>query len=777
MSRRKLLGGAGVLFVSFSLVGCKAGSDEPRILGGMAIDPTNAASWVEIGADNNILLRTGNSDFGQSTVYTAYRQIVAEELHTTVDAITSVVTGDTDRTPDGGGSYAFLGNGSPNVRKAAAYVYQALLDLGAVRLGVPREQLKGENGAFSSGGKTVTYGELVSGQELKLTIPVTEMWPMGLVITGDPPMRPVSEYKIIGKSIDNPATAAKVSGKQEWLSDFTLPGMLHARIVRPHGLGAKLKSVGKLDDKAFPNTQIVEMGNLLAVVSPDEWEAVQAATVLSSDTEWTEWHGLPGNDGLMDALRKLDWKTAPVQTGEGGKKDVSAAFDKADKRIEGSYFLPYMKHAPIGPSMAVAEVQSDGKTYIYAHVQNPQMLRRRLADMFGESLDNIVVRVMAGPGHYGRSNGGAAGGEDEAALLARKLKHPVRVQWSRAEDMQWSTQSPAGFSNIRIALDGDGKMIGYDADHYMPSMYDDRLIGGLLAGKPVDPAPNETQQGLGTGTINLMWDGWNYGHVADYSQRAHGARQIGDDSSPLGAGLRGHSMRTPGQFQQNFPRELAISEAAAAAAKDPLQFRIDHATDERVIGVLEAVRDRSGWQRRPSPNNPALRTANDIVSGQGVSLIFRQGTYWACVCKIALTLSTGAIKVEKITVAADPGVIINPKQLKRQAEGGIVMGVSQAIREEVQFDKSGVTSEDWNSYPILTMADTPDIEVVLIDNPAVGIYGGGSEAANTLPAAAIAAALHDATGRFVRHLPLSPEKVRAAITETGSDRFGPVEVS
>jgi CO/xanthine dehydrogenase Mo-binding subunit len=223
--------------------------------------------------------------------------------------------------------------------------------------------------------------------------------------------------------------------------------------------------------------------------------------------------------------------------------------------------------------------------------------------------------------------------------------------------------------------------------------------------------------------------------------------------------MRDHSMRTPGQFQQNFPRELAISEAAALAGADAIQFRIDHAKEERAIGVLKAVRDASGWETRPSPRANAVSSGASATRGRGVSVMFRSGTYWACACEIAVTPATGAIVVEKYTIAVDPGIVVNPMQLKRQVEGGAVMGLSHALLEEVKFDESAITTADWRSYPILKMADIPEIKVVLLHRPEVGSYGGGSEAANALAAPVLAAALHDATGKIARRLPLKPEYV------------------
>ena len=764
LSRRQFVKAGGVLFVGFGLVG-------PEILKGSAekssslkntIDPTLGSSWVEIHADNTILIRTGKSDFGQGSTFTAYRQIVAEELSVPFEAITTVIAGHTDRTPDGSGAFDFLGHGTPNIRKAAAYTYQALLDLGSEKLGVPKDKLSVKDGVISGGSKKISYGDLVKNQELKLIIPVkgdlTSIF--GLTIDGNPPMKPVSEYTIIGKSYKNSVTSSKVVAKETWATDVRLPGMLHARIVHPKTLGSTLVSAGNVDKTKFPNSQVIVKGNLVGVVAPSEWEAIQAAEQVAGATKWTDWKGLPGNQNLYKHLREeADWTTAPVQKSDASKGNVGGILSAASKKHSASYQLSYMKHAPIGPTMALADVKTDGTVHIYTHNQNPQALRGEIALMLNTTPDHVIVHSYPGPGHYGRSNGGNAGAEDEAVLLSQAVGRPVRVQWMRADDMQWSTQAAAAYSDVQIALDTKGKMSAYQIDHYMPAMQDDRPIGAVLAGLPTMSAPQVKSDGV-TSTVNGIEDAWIYHSVANVIENGHGTFQVGQNASPIAVGLRDHSMRTPGQFQQNYPRELAISEAAALAGADALQFRIDHLTEERAVGVLKAVRDASGWDTRPSPRAGATATGSNPLRGRGVSLMLRSGTYWACVCDISVTPSTGKIVVEKYTIAVDPGIVVNPAQLKRQVEGGAVMGVSHALFEEVTFDESRIITEDWNSYPIPNMSDIPEIKVVLLHNPKVGAYGGGSEAANALAAPAIAAALHDATGKVMRRLPMKPAYVQ-----------------
>ncbi len=772
LSRRQFVRTGGALVVGFKLIGpqiLKAttpASASPKPVGMMnSLDPTLASSWIEIHPDNTILIRTGKNDFGQGTVFTAYRQIVADELSVPFEAITTVIAGHTDQTPDGSGAFDFLGRGMPNIRKAAAYTYQALLDLASEKLGVVKDKLTVKDGIVSGGGKKISYGDLVKDQQLKLTIPVrgdlTSI--MGLMIEGNPPMKPVSEYTVIGKSFKNSIIASKVAAKETWATDVRLPGMLHARVVHPKTLGSTLVSAGQVDKKQFPNSQVVVKGNLVGVVAPTEWEAIQAAEQVAGATKWTEWKGLPGNEKIHTHLREqADWKSAALAKGEANKGDVAPVLASSHKKLTATYQMPYMKHAPIGPTMALADVKPDGTVHIYTHNQNPQELRGEIAQMLGTLPDHVIVHAYPGAGHYGRSNGGNAGAEDEAVILSQALGKPVRVQWMRPDDMQWSTNSPAAFSDVQIALDDKGKIAAYQIDHYMPAMQDDRPVGAVLAGLPTMPAPSPKGVFVSS-TVNGIEDPWVYAPVANVIEIGHGTFQVGEQASPIAVGLRDHSMRTPGQYQQNYPRELAISEAAALAGADALQFRIDHASEERVIGVLKAVRDASGWDTRPSPRPDASSTSSGPVRGRGVSLMLRSGTYWTCVCQIAVTPSTGKIVVEKYTIAVDPGIVINPMQLKRNVEGGAIMGISHALFEEVMFDESGITTEDWSNYPIPTMSDIPEIKVVLINNPKVGAYGGGSEAANAMAASAIAAALHDATGKIVRRLPLKPAYVQAAL--------------
>src|SRR5882672_3864187 len=526
LSRRQFIKAGGVLAVGFTfvipeLLQLEAPKPTPFK---NSLDPPPSRSWIELHPDNSVLIRAGKSDFGQGSTFTAYRQIVAEELSVPFEAITTVVEGDTDRTPDGSGAFDFLGHGTPNIRKAAAYTYQALLDLASEKLGVPKDKLSVKDGIVSGGGKSVSYGELVKNQQLKLTIPVkgdlTSIF--GLTVDGNPPMKPVSEYKFIGKSMPNSIIVSKVTAKEVWATDVRLPDMLHGRVVHPKTLGSTLISAGQLDKKQFPNSQIVVKGNLVGVVAPSEWEAIQVSQQLAATTKWTDWKGLPGNAKLHDYLRKeSDWTSAPVQKSRESKGDVSPAIASAHRKLSATYQFSYMKHAPIGPTMALADVQSDGTVHIHTHNQNPQALRGEIAMMLGTTPDHVIVHTHSGAGHYGRSNGGNAGAEDEAVILSQAVGKPVRVQWMRAEDLHWSTQSSAAIADVEIALDENGKISAYQVDHYMPAMQDDRPIGAVIAGLPTMEAPQVVSKSV-TSTVNGLSDPWFYDQIPNVIERGHG---------------------------------------------------------------------------------------------------------------------------------------------------------------------------------------------------------------------------------------------------------------
>jgi CO/xanthine dehydrogenase Mo-binding subunit len=753
ISRRGFVKTGGALFVSLAVPLPFAMQAAAAAGSANSLDPTLPDSWLEIHSDNTIIARTGRTETGVGiTGY--YPQVIAEELSVRPETIT-LVMGDTDRTPDGGYSAGFL-EGMKNVRKVAAYTRQALLGLASTQLGVPVSSLTVADGVISGTGKKITYGELVEGQHLELKIPIKGTLPQpdpkgevgmtsmdGLTVTGDPPMKAPKDFKVIGTSFPAGHIPDKITGKTKWSCDVSLPGMLHARMVRPPTMGSTLISAGTIDKKQFPTAEVVRKGNLLAVVSPNEWEAVQAAQSVADSTKWTDWAGLPGSENVTKAIRAH--KFVKPSESKGKAAETKAALQSATKKVSQTYEQGFTRHAPIGPFLAVADVKADGNVTVWTHSAQSQGLRARIAYVLSVPTEKVVVRWMEHSGQYGRTTFGGDGAEADAAILSKITGKPVRVQWTLPDDLAWSSVSPAWVSDLSAALDAKGHIVALHSKQYAPHMEDPRPIGALLAGMPA--AASEPGGWVATE--------WAYDKVSRLED-VYGTPNIAG-SSPYG-GFRGNIMRTPGQRQQNFALEAFINEAAAAAGADPVEYRLAHTTDERLIKLLRATAEAADWEKRPSPHSAAKRSGADSVPGRGVCIMLRSNAYWVGIAEISVVPNTGALKVTKFTIGCEPGKVINPRQLDRCMKSGVVMGLSEALKEEVTFDRSKVTSTNWNSYKILSMAETPEIKVVQLSRDDKG-FGGGSEAANALVAPAVAGALFDATGVHARRLPLTPAYV------------------
>ena len=485
---------------------------------------------------------------------------------------------------------------------------------------------------------------------------------------------------------------------------------------------------------------------------------------------WSDWAGLPGHGGLIEAITDTDWSVAPVDESTSDHTSVDEALAAGARTLNSSFALPYYKHAPISPEIAVADARRDGTVHVWSSSQHAQGLKVKIATMLETDPADVTVHFADGAGGFGRTNKGDAGSEAEAVLLSRACGRPVRLQWMREEDFAWSAQQSAYFGDVSVALDEDGRMQAIKIEHFHPGRYNDPLLGAVLAGLPsqprvppfATPPPNcPSDRVPGVGYVNLRQVDWRYDGVPKVLDVAYGAEAIGQSPSAVNLGLRHRSMRSPMHLQQNFAVECMVNEAAAAAGADPIQYRLDHTTDPRLIGVLETARKLSGWEARPSP---AARAVGDVAYGRGAAVALRNGSYLAAVTEISIDVTSGLVTVDRYWLAADVGMIVNPRQLELNLEGGTVMGISQALREELQFNTSSITSTDFKSYPILTMAEIPEIEIELINNPDAKV-GQGSEPANMLPPVALAAAFFDATGSPIRKLPLRPKYVLAELRD------------
>ncbi len=357
-----------------------------------------------------------------------------------------------------------------------------------------------------------------------------------------------------------------------------------------------------------------------------------------------------------------------------------------------------------------------------------------------------MVHWLSHAAQFGRKTFGGDGAEADAVILSQLTGKPVRVQWTLQEDLGWSGLSPAWFSDIKGGLDANGRLVAVHSAFHSPHMMDARPLGAMLAGMPA----GTSKPG------GFLATEWPYDKIENRLEQVYAMPNVGADS-PFG-GLRGLIMRTPGQRQQNFALESLINEAAAAAHADPIQFRLQHTSDPRLINILKATAEAAGWESRPSPHPGARKTGKDPVTGHGVCIVVRANAYWVGIAEVAVTPATGVVQVTKFTIGVECGKIINPRQLDRCMHGGVVMGLGEALKEEVTFDKEKVTSTDWSRYKILTMQEMPEIKVVQLSRDDKG-FGGGGEAPNAVAPPAVAAAFFDATGVAPRRIPLTPAYV------------------
>ncbi|MGE3340273.1 MAG: molybdopterin cofactor-binding domain-containing protein [Alphaproteobacteria bacterium] len=758
LTRRGFVTSGGALFVGLAALPDLTLHAQGSAAKPTTLDATAVASWLEIHEDGRVVARTGKTETGTSAS-AFYAQMIAEELDVDYRNVTMVM-GHTDETPDGGLSAGFLG-GANNQKKVAAYTRQALLSLASTRLGVPAADLTVTNGIVRGGGKEISYALLVKGQQLDLKIPIggslAKIDPknpvgigglLGINVTGTPPVKKIDDYTVVGVSHERPLIRDIVMGKPVFSGDVVLPGMLHARMVRPATVGSTLVAAGALDRRKFPTAEVVVKGNLVAVVSPGEWEAVQGAQAVAAATKWTPWSGLPGSDKVVESLRGVTWELAGKK-GDGAK--VDAALAGAAKVITATYEQGCVRHAPMGAFVATADARPDGSVTIWAQSSQPQGARANIANTLGIPFEKVTVRWAQGPGQYGRTTYGGDSAMADAAILSTLLGKPVRVQWTLAEDLAWSSLSPAWYDHVKAGLDAEGNLVALQNDWYSPHENDARMLGAILAGMPtLSPGIMHPFQAVATV--------WPYDKAVALEQ-VFTAENIANGAAA--GGLRGNIMRTPQHRQPNVAVEGLITEAAAVAKADPVEYRIRHTSNAAYARILREVSDAHGWTPRPSPNPAARRTGSVPVTGRGVGVIFRGGIYVA-MADVEVVPATGAVRLTALTLGVDVGKVMNPRHLTSMLQGGAVMGVGEALFEEVTFDASRVTSTDWTKYRIPRMADLPDMKVVFTSRNDRGISGGG-EGANGAAPVAIMAAFFDATGVMPRRIPLTPGYVTSIL--------------
>jgi nicotinate dehydrogenase subunit B len=742
-TRRALLKGGGALIIALGAPDAAWGaqgatSDAPRTWPAV-LDPSALDSWLAIHADGSVTAFTGKTDLGQGN-QTALSQIMAEELDVPFDRV-RMVMGDTARCVDQGQTVASLtiNRAGPQLRQAAADGRQALLTLAATHLGVPADKLTVKDGIVSPAGdpsRRVSYGQLVEGRLLGVAIPVEgSATGFGLALGGAQP-KPVSAYTIVGRSVPRVDIAPKVTGEFFYVQDVRVPGMLHGRVIRPSGLGSQLLSYGKPSHGA----RVVRLNNFLGVVAEREWDAIQAAQGL--EVKWSDWAGLPAMDKLYSYIRETPSLQDTVVSSTG---DAVGALAGAPRAFSASYTTAVGTHGSIGPSCAVADVKN-GSATVWSGTQGPNVVRSAVADALDIPVENVRIITFEASGCYGRNGSDPA--TVDAALMSQLTGRPVRAQWMRHDEHGWDPKGPATVHELRGGLDQTGEIVGWDHEAWIPAFFETTVIGSVLAGRTVRMP-----------SIYLWEDPILYDIPAS-RQTAHYQGDIGSAQN-AGVGLISAWIRSPAQRELTFASESFFDELAAAAGADPVQMRLRGMKDQRMIAMLRTATRAAKWQTRPSRGANANATSG-VARGRGVATSLRGGTYNAAVAEVEVDRKTGRIHVEHITVTQDNGLTINPRALELGIEANVVQAVSRALIEEVKFNRSNVTSLDWNGYPIIRFTDAPTVNVIAIDRPDLPATGSGEPSCNPI-APAIGNAVFDAVGVRLRSLPMTPKRVRAAL--------------
>jgi nicotinate dehydrogenase subunit B len=775
-SRRDFLKTSGMLVVGISAASV-VGADGHGLAAGQGtttgqgpgpypdVDFRQLDSWIVVRADNTATFYVGKTDLGQGTG-TAFRQIMADELDIAYEK-TSCVMGSTDVTVDqggSGGSDALQTDGWP-MRRVAAEARRVLLEMASSRLGVPVAGLVVSDAVVSVAAdpsKRVTYGELIGGKRFNITLTGRNVD----ATTGIAPIKTVQQLKIVGQSPQRYDIPPKVDGTAKWAVDAKLPGMLHARNVKPPVAGATLVGI---DESSVRDTagfvKVVSKGNYVAVVCEREEQAIRAARQLKVNWRKPTTAPFPTSEDLFTHMRgATPTSTAtPVVVG-----DPDAARAGASRVIEADYDVPFQGHTALGPAHATADPTNDQLT-IYSNDMKSYGLRNGVARFLDMPRDRVRVVWMEGPQAYGRTAADDAG--FEAAFLARELGRPVRVQWMRQEETAWDTKGPAYAVKMRGALDAQGNVLAleYDAraadhNHLGYNEFDTVLIAQLTGQRKAEPARGRAS------------------YPSDMYAIPHRRMAGSVVSLPLvwETPLRTGNLRDPDGPQVTFASESFIDELAAAAKADPVEFRLRLLTASseddsgfkraRSIACVKAAAERFGWDPRPSPKP---RASGDILTGRGIAYAYRSQTVAVEIAEVEVNRRTGHVWVKRLVCAHDCGLVVNPEGVRRTIECGMLHSLSRALHEEVRFDTEKVTSVDWITHPTLTHADTPAvIDVVIVngdphpDRPDLPHYGAGETVCKPM-LAAVANAIFDATGVRIRRVPFRDARVLAALKAAG----------
>jgi nicotinate dehydrogenase subunit B len=730
LDRRRVLAGGGALIVSFSMPDAFA-QDQATVKppGSLATSPF-LDSWIRIDSDGSITVFTGKVELGQG-FKTAFQQIAAEELDVPFASL-KVVTADTRRTANEGytsGSHSMQDSGTA-IQHAATQARELLVAEASRRLNLPAEDFRTENGAvIAPDGQRFLYGDLVGDGMLHVEARAKST------------LKDPAKYTVMGQPVPRVDIPAKVTGGAAYVQDMRLPGMVHARIVRPPSYGAQLTACDTSAVEKLPGViKVVRNGNFLAVVAEKEFQSIKAMRALSVAAKWRETTGLPKQDDLPRMLTSLPSQDSTIFQ----RSDPSAV---GQKTFEATYTRPYQSHGSIGPSCAVAQLVNDAMT-VWTHTQGVYPDRQGIAEMLRVPMASVRLIHVEGSGCYGHN--GADDAAADAALIARELPGvPVRVQWMREQEHGWEPFGPAMVTKLKASLDSDGAISAWNFDvwsntHSMrPGGAGSMLAAQHMAQPFAVPAPKPIPLPEGGGDRNAIPI-----YKFPNAQVVHHFIP----SMPV----RVSAMRALGAYHNVFSIESFMDELAGLAGADPVEFRLRHLDDLRARDVIEKAAQAFGWQK-------GQKAPADRGFGFAFARYKNLAAYCAIATEVEVNRETGRPRLVRAVASVDSGQVVSPDGLVNQIEGAIIQSASWTLYEAVSFDDTRITSIDWQTYPILRFDAVPEnIEVHIINRPGLPFLGSG-ETGQGPAAASIANAIADATGKRLRDLPLTRKKIKSAI--------------
>jgi len=687
------------------------------------------SQWLHVHRDGTVSIYSGKVEIGQG-ILTALAQIAAEELGIAVERI-RMVPADTALSPDEGvtsGSLSIQDSGVA-LRRACAQARTLLLERATARLGVSGGDLRVEDGSVHAAGRSTSFWECADDALFDRDVEETAA------------LRSPRDYRVVGKPAPRRDLPDKIAGRPRFIQDMALPGMLYGRVVRPPHNFAGLISLDDSKVKSMPGlAAIVRDGGFVGVLAEREDVAISAQRALRLAASWREADPPPRDVHTWLKEHAAEHRVI-------SEKENADARSRATRALEASYTKPFLSHASIGPSCAIAQID-DGKLAVWTHSQGIFNLRRDLALGLGMREDAIVVRHAEGAGCYGHN--GADDAALDAALLARAARgRPVQVQWMRDDEFAWAPCGPAMALSLRAALDAHGGIVDWEHELWSnghssrPGRADDpALLAAWHLARP-HKRPSAINMPLPAGAADR-----NAIPIYDFpSQRVvnHYVREMP---------VRTSALRSLGAYANVFAIESFMDELAQTAGIDPIAFRLRHLKDPRGRAVIEAAAWRAEWDR--------WKPAEGRGHGIGFARYKNLGAYCAAVAEVEVGHD---VRVERLILAVDVGLVINPDGVINQIEGGAIQSTSWTLKEQVKLGARGIASLGWEDYPILKFSEAPVVEVELIDRPELPAVGAG-EAAQGPTAAAIANAVAHALGLRMRDLPLTHERIAAAISQS-----------